>query len=313
MKIYFLLPLALLFGCRCVKSYNNNVQNGKQLLKDVEVLSSDSYEGRKTGTAGAEKARKYIESRFKRIKLLPFPALEKYEQSFSFTDNNNKNATGKNVVGYISGKTDEVIVISAHYDHLGIVNNEIYNGADDNASGIAGILRIADYYTKVKPNHTLVFVAFDAGEQEWKGSKAFVANPPVPLSKIVLNLNLDMISHNDQGILYAAGTFGHPELRGYITSTNPDLKILFGHDNPKQKVDDWTDQSDQGAFAAVHIPFIYFGVEDHKDYHKPTDKFENINQTFFLNAANAILSITDNIDKQRDLKAIYREKLLMKK
>ncbi|PTS95317.1 peptidase M20, partial [Pedobacter sp. HMWF019] len=207
------------------------------------------------------------------------------------------------------GKTEEIMVISAHYDHLGIINNELYNGADDNASGIAGILKIAAYYAKSKPNKTLVFAAFDAGEQEWKGSKAFVANPPVELSKIALNINLDMISHNDHGILYAAGTFQHPELRSYITYTNPDLKILFGHDNPKQSVDDWTNQSDQGSFAAVHIPFIYFGVEDHKDYHKPTDKMENINQTFFQNAANAILEIVENFDKGYSMESAFRQRL----
>ncbi len=78
-------------------------------------------------------------------------------------------------------------------------------------------------------------------------------------------------------------------------------------------MDDWTYQSDQGAFDAVNIPFIYFGVEDHKDYHKPTDKFENINQAFFIKAANAILEIVDNIDRERDLQAIFREKLQMKK
>ena len=313
MKIYLLLPLVFLFSCRCVKSSNNNPQNEKQLLKDTEVLSSDAFEGRKTGTKGAEMAKNYIQKRFKALHLLQFSSLPKYEQSFTFTDNNGKTLTGKNVIGYIQGKTDEVIVISGHYDHLGVIDNEIYNGADDNASGIAGLLKIAAYYAKAKPNKTMIFAAFDAGEQEWKGSKAFVAKPPVDLSKIMLNINLDMISHNDQNTLYVAGTYTHPELKGYITYTNPALKILFGHDNPKQRVDDWTNQSDQGAFAAVNIPFLYFGVEDHKDYHKASDKMQNINVPFFKMAANAILEIVDHIDQQRDVNAIFREKLQMMK
>jgi Zn-dependent M28 family amino/carboxypeptidase len=313
MRIYLLLPLALLFSCRSVKNSNSSTQNATQLLKDVKELSSDAYQGRKTGTQGAEMARNYIKKRFNSIGLKPFKALPGFEQSFTFQDMNGKSMTGKNLVAYIPGRTTQIIVISAHYDHIGVVNNEIYSGADDNASGVAGLLKIAAYYAKTKPNNTLVFVAFDAGEQGWKGSQAFVAKPPVTLSDINLNINLDMISHNDKGELFACGTFKHPELRKYIIYSNPNLRILFGHDNPKQKVDDWTFQSDQGAFETANIPWIYFGVEDHKDYHKPTDKFENINQTFFVEAANAILEIVDHIDRQRDLQAIFREKLQMKK
>jgi UDP-N-acetylmuramoylalanine-D-glutamate ligase len=77
--------------------------------------------------------------------------------------------------------------------------------------------------------------------------------------------------------------------------------------------DDWTNQSDQGAFNAKNIPFIYFGVEDHKDYHKATDEYKNINKTFFIDAANTIQEVIINIDKQRDIQAIFREKLQMKK
>lgn len=313
MRIYVLIPLVMLFSCRSVDSSNSSAQNAPQLFKDVKELSSDAYQGRRTGTKGSEMARNYIKKRFKSIGLAPFTALPNYEQEFSFIDNHKKTLKGYNVVGYVPGKTDNVIVISAHYDHLGVINNEIYNGADDNASGVAGLFKIAAFYSKTKPNHTMIFVAFDAGEQGWKGSAAFVKNPPVNLSKIKMNINLDMISHNDRGQLFAAGTYQYPELRKYMIHTVPGLRILFGHDNPQQKVDDWTYQSDQGAFDAVNIPFIYFGVEDHKDYHKATDKFENINQEFFVKAANAILEIVDNIDRERDLQSIFREKLQMKK
>jgi len=303
----------MLFSCRSVDSSNSSAQNAPQLLKDIKELSSDAYQGRRTGTKGAEMARNYIIKRFKSIGLSPLAVLPDYLQAFSFIDNHKNPLTGYNVVGYVPGKTDEVIVISAHYDHLGIINNEIYNGADDNASGVAGLFKIAAFYSKTKPNHTMVFVAFDAGEQGWKGSAAFVKNPPVSLSKIKMNVNLDMISHNDKGQLFAAGTYKYPQLKKYIIHNVAGLRILFGHDNPQQKVDDWTYQSDQGAFDAVNIPFIYFGVEDHKDYHKPSDKFENINQEFFIKAANAILEIVDNIDRERDIQSIFREKLQMKK
>jgi Zn-dependent M28 family amino/carboxypeptidase len=313
MRIYILVPLVMLFSCRSVNSSNSSAQNAPQLLKDLKELSSDAYQGRRTGTKGGEMAKNYIKKRFKSIGLAALPSLPNYEQKFTFTDNHKDTLNGYNVVGYVPGKTDDVIVISAHYDHLGVIDNEIYNGADDNASGVAGLFKIASFYSKAKPNHTMIFVAFDAGEQGWKGSEVFVKNPPVSLSKIKMNINLDMISHNEKGQLYAAGTYKYPELRKYMTHTVPDLRILFGHDNPQQKVDDWTYQSDQGAFDAANIPFVYFGVEDHKDYHKATDEFENINQAFFIKAANAILEIVDNIDRQRDLQSIFREKLQMKK
>lgn len=308
MKLYLLLPLALTLGCNAVKT-SNLPSRSDQLIKDVKVLSSDAYEGRKTGTKGAEMARNYIRKRFKEIGIKPFPLLNNYQQGFNFAGIDNPKIEGKNVVGYIQGTTDKIIVISAHYDHLGVINGAIFNGADDNASGVAGILKIATHYARNKPNYTLVFVAFDAEEFGRKGSEYFVNNLPFDLKRIKLNLNLDMISHNEKGQLFAAGTFRYPQLKSYIVTTIPDLKILFGHDNPKFATDDWTDQSDQSAFNAKNIPFIYFGVEDHKDYHKSTDKFENINQQFFINAANGILEITDNIDKDRTIESIFRDKL----
>lgn len=313
MRIYLLLPLALLFSCKSVRNSNNQPQHAAQLLSDVKELSSDAYQGRKTGTAGAEMAREYITKRYQEIGLQPFTSLNGFEQSFNFKDEQGKAMQGTNLVAYIPGKSDEVMVISAHYDHLGVINGEIFNGADDNASGVAAIFKIAEHYSKAKPNHTIIFVAFDAGEQGWKGSDAFVATPPVKLDKIRMNINLDMISHSDKGEIYASGTYKYPELRKYLVQSNPALRILFGHDNPKQKVDDWTYQSDQGAFDAVNIPWIYFGVEDHKDYHKASDKYENINTDFFISAANAILEVVDNIDRQKNIQAIFREKLQMKK
>ncbi|RZK68728.1 MAG: M28 family peptidase, partial [Pedobacter sp.] len=160
----------------------------------------------------------------------------------------------------------------------------------------------------------IIFAAFDAEEMGLQGAKAFVAKPPVALAAIKLNINMDMIAHNDKGELYACGTFKYPELKKYFVFNNPDIKVLFGHDDPKLgRSEDWTNQSDQGAFNAKNIPFLYFGVEDHKDYHKASDEYANINKTFYVNAVNAILDITNNIDKERDIQQIFKEKLQMKK
>jgi Zn-dependent M28 family amino/carboxypeptidase len=314
MKTIFLIPLAILISCSSVQNNNSIQKSSEQLLKDVETLASDAYEGRKTGTKGAEMARTYLTSRLKEIGLKPYPGKDSYEHDFEFKPRNGgQTVKGKNLIAYIPGKSENVIVISAHYDHVGVINNEVFNGADDNASGVAGLLQFAKYFSKNKPNNTLIFAIFDAEEMGLQGAKAFVANPPVALDKIKLNVNMDMISHNDKGELYAVGTFKYPELKRFFIITNPNIKVLFGHDDPKLGSDDWTNQSDQGAFNAKNIPFIYFGVEDHKDYHKATDEFKNINKTFFVDAANAIQEIIVNIDKQRDLQAIFKENLQLKK
>ncbi|MGY4384078.1 hypothetical protein ACVWYN_001104 [Pedobacter sp. UYP24] len=313
MKSYFFIPFALFLSCSTVKKSGAQDTNS-QLLKDIEVLSSDAYQGRKTGTKGAEMARAYITDRFKAIGIAMFAGSASYEQEFSFKRGSDAEVKGKNIVGYIQGKSSQAIVISAHYDHLGIMNNEVYNGADDNASGVGGLLELATYFSKHKPNNTMIFAAFDAEEMGLQGAKAFVTKPPVAVDKIKLNINMDMIAHNDKGELYVCGTFKYPELKKYLTINTAAIKIIPGHDDPKLgKTEDWTDQSDQGAFNAKNIPFLYFGVEDHKDYHKATDEFKNINKTFYINAVAAILTITDNIDKERDIQQIFKQKLKMKK
>ncbi|MFD0941671.1 M28 family peptidase [Pedobacter boryungensis] len=314
MKKLLLISLAFLLSCSTVKNNQSDPKTGEQLLKDVETLSLDKYEGRKTGTKGSEMARTYLVGRLKEIGLKPYPGMSSYEQNFEIKGRNGAAAIqGKNLISYIPGKSDNIIVISAHYDHIGVIKNEIYNGADDNASGTAGLLQFAKYFSKNKPNNTLIFALFDAEEMGLQGAKAFVANPPVAIEKIKLNINMDMISHNDKQELYVAGTFKYPELKSFLVTTNPNLKLLMGHDDPKLGHDDWTNQSDQGAFNAKNIPFLYFGVEDHKDYHKATDEYQNINKTFFIDAANAIQQVIVNIDTQRDIQAIFRERLQMKK
>ena len=308
-RLLLAIPLAIQLGCGSVKEAKTI---DSQLLKDVEILSSDEYEGRKSGTKGSELSRAYLVKRLKEIGVEAHPNFGKYEQNFEIKTRNSV-TKGINLISYIKGKSDDVIVISAHYDHIGIIKDEIYNGADDNASGVAALLSFAKYFKANQPNYTLVFALFDAEEMGLQGAKAFVANPPVGLEKIKLNINMDMISHNDKGELYVAGTFKYPELKKYLITTNPNIKLLAGHDDPKLGHDDWTNQSDQGAFNAKNIPFLYFGVEDHKDYHKATDEFKNINQEFYTNAVSVILEVVKNIDQKRDIESIFRGNLQMNK
>jgi len=292
----FLVVLFCMSCCAIVKEHSN--EDHVQVLKDLKMLSSNEFEGRKTGTPGAEKARNFIIERFKKLGLRPFPSDTAYIQTFNFTNKQGSNINGKNVIGYIPGKIDEAIVISAHYDHLGIRADQVYNGADDNASGVAALLLFAKYFMNNRPNFTLIFVAFDAEETGLEGAKAFINTPPLAINKIKLNINMDMLAHNDKGEIYACGTYLYPQLKKYISSNNPKLKIILGHDDPNTGQDDWTNQSDQAAFHAKQIPFIYFGVEDHKDYHQPTDTYENINPTFYVNAVDGILYIIKEIDNK---------------
>lgn len=281
----------------------------QQVLKDVQELSLDKYQGRKTGTEGNRMAAAYITERFEQIGLRPYK--EDYRKTFQFTDRSGTVIQGTNLIGYIPGKKPDVIVVSAHYDHIGVIGRQVYNGADDNASGVGGLLAIASYFSKHPPEHTLVFAAFDAEESGLQGAKAFVAKPEIALTSIKLNVNMDMISRSDKNELYVAGTYHYPQLAASIVNTNPAIKVLRGHDDPKTGSNDWTNQSDQGAFHEKKIPFLYFGVEDHADYHKPGDDFKNIHTDFYQLAVNAILEIVKNLDKGITIQKVFRDKLIM--
>lgn len=288
-----LLILALFLG------FNTQAQvlNKKNLLDDIEILSSAKYEGRKTGTPGNFAAAEYIINRFNAIDLNSFN--KDFKHDFQFKNRKSEEIKGTNLIGYIKGKSDNIIVISAHYDHVGVTNSKIYHGADDNASGVSALLNIAEYFKNKKPENTLYFIAFDAEEMGLQGAYAFLKDPKTNKSAIKLNINMDMVSHNDKSELYASGTYKTPILKEVIQDAdkNSGINIRFGHDIPGTGQDDWTMQSDQGPFAKENIPFIYFGVEDHKDYHQPSDTFENINKDFFYSASNAILNSLIKLDK----------------
>ena len=281
----------------------STVLDAAQLLADARTLSADDMEGRAVGTPGGERARAYVVRRFKELGLKPFG--ESYARPFKFTHNTRagqREREGANVVGYVRGTAspDSYMVVSAHYDHVGVQGGQIYNGADDNASGVAGLLAAAAHFARRPPRHSIIFAAFDAEEAGLRGASAFVADPPVPLSQIALNVNLDMIGRNERGELYAAGAHHHPELRPLVArvAARAPVKLLQGHDDPKLGRDDWTLQSDQGAFHRAGVPFLYFGVEDHRDYHKPTDDFENLSPEFFVRAAETALAAVELLDAE---------------
>jgi Zn-dependent M28 family amino/carboxypeptidase len=121
-------------------------------------------------------------------------------------------------------------VISAHYDHLGVRNGEVFNGADDDASGCIAILTIAERVMKAGIEHDLIVAFFDAEESGLMGAKAFVAEPPVPLARIAMNMNLDMVSRQDAGALWVAGLSHYPFLRDIVApaAAQSKVKVLLG-------------------------------------------------------------------------------------
>lgn len=255
-----------------------------RLLDDLRILASVEMEGRRTGTEGAVKARKFLQNRFTEIGLKPAFG-NSYEQSFEFKNRRGETLQGVNLAGVIEGRNKNLwIVVCAHYDHLGKVGNDIFFGADDNASGVAALLALAERFVKEKPLHNMLFLAPDAEEMGLQGSRYFVANTPFPIEQLALNINMDMVSRSDKNELYAVGTYHYPVLKKILSKqTVKGFTLKFGHDEPNsgQVGNDWSNASDHAPFHQKGIPFIYFGVEDHEDYHKPTDTFERIQPEFF--------------------------------
>lgn len=283
------------------------------VLADVRTLSAPAMQGRAVGTPGGALARAYIEKRFREIGLEP-AFRPGFRQSFTFTPGRGIRfwrarfwqerapVTGVNLVGIVRGTVDpgRFLVVSAHYDHLGMREGKLFPGADDNASGVAAMLAAARWFRAHPPRHSLVFVAFDGEEKGLRGARAFVERPPMPLSSVLLNLNFDMLSRNPDGEIFVSGLYANPHLRPLLDPVRAVATptILYGHDHPRPFWDtqDWTDQSDHGAFAARKLPFLYLGVADHDDYHRPSDSFERIDRGFYLGVADAILDVVSALD-----------------
>jgi Zn-dependent M28 family amino/carboxypeptidase len=259
-----------------------------RLLRDLGVLAHDSMEGRAPGTPGSFRARAYLEQELAAAGARP-AALE-FAVPFQWPD-----GRGVNLVGVVPGTGnitgDEVIVLTAHYDHVGVRGGAIHNGADDNASGAAALLEITRRVVAEPLEHTLVVALLDAEELGSRGASAFLAAPPVPIDRVVLNVNLDMVSRTG-GVLWAGGAYHTPALRPILerVATQAPLTLRIGHDRPgAPEGDDWTNQSDHGEFHALGIPFVYFGVEDHPDYHRPTDDVERVDAGEYVASVRTIL------------------------
>jgi len=302
--------LLLLAGIFIAANLSAQVSSAR-IKKHIQVLSSDSLEGRGTGTAGEKLALHYIQSQWKEIGVLPKGDGKGYSQKFTFKSGahgTGTEGTAYNVVGYIDNKAPYTVVIGAHYDHLGLGNqgssldanpqNKIHNGADDNASGVAGVLELARYFqtNKVKESTNFLFICFSGEELGLYGSKFFTEQPTIPLDKITYMINMDMVGRLDPTTksLAVSGT-------GTSPVWEPLLKNLSS-DKLKIKTDSaGVGPSDHTSFYLKNIPVLHFFTGSHGDYHKPSDDVEKINTDGEKQILDLIIQLTEKLNGQPKL------------
>lgn len=305
---FSLLAVSLLALSAC-KQAHDNTSVSDRTLRVFETLASDAMAGRKAGTEGNRKAREFLVAEAKALNA--FDTLDVARFDFKRPIRNEAREVigqealvGYNIEGLIDtddGDTGPLLVVTAHFDHLGERDGEIYNGADDNASGSAALFAIAEHFKSAPPEHDVLIVWLDAEEMGLSGAKALLDSKSNFEGRPVFNLNLDMISQNEDE-LYFAGTYHTPSLKPLMTKAGQGtgLTLLFGHDTPEDGGDDWTLQSDHGVFHGRGIPFGYFGVEDHPHYHQTTDEFDTIPQEFYAKSVRTVVSAASLLDENLD-------------
>lgn len=275
--------------------------SAERLIADVTALSADAMQGRGFGQPGGQMARDYIIAGFEAAGieplngdwLLPFTAPAGARNPIAIN--------GVNVAAAIPGTEapDQWIVVTAHYDHVGVQGGQIYNGADDNASGTAALLELARMLRDHPPRHSVLLLALDGEEAGLLGARAFVANSPIPLENMVVNINLDMIARGDNGILWVVGTRQYPAIRPVVDALaeQPGIERRYGFDDPAApRSESWVNASDQAAFHARGVPFVFFSVEEHGDYHQPTDDADLIDADWYRGAVQTSWDALHAID-----------------
>ena len=242
-------------------------------------------------------AREYLIRQLDSLRLAPLDSVRL--QPFSVINPMKKRKlNGQNILAAIPGTEADSswVIVTAHYDHVGVGDKGVYNGADDNASGTCALLAIGEHFISKPPKHNVLLVWFDGEETGLIGSKSFVDNLPLPKESIIANINCDMVGRNKKDEIYLCGEKHHPELFAALEGIEDEspLIVLRGHDGSDRK-DDWTYASDHANFHREGIPFCYIGVEDHPDYHRTTDDFDKINSAFYQSAVDLCIAIVDRI------------------
>lgn len=298
----------LFFSCSQNLAINSKSElkveiSDRDILEHIKYLSSDELEGRYPGSKGSDLAIDYIATDYKRSRLSSLGS-DDYLQFFDFTNQQGEKIKIPNVVGMVPGTTlkDEYIVIGAHFDHLGyggahsgsleMNSSAIHNGADDNASGIAGMLELASKLSseRKKIKRSLIFIAFNAEEQGIFGSKYFVKNSPVNTSNIITMINLDMIGRLNNLSLNISGTGTSPLFNNILD------KISKKHYLNINKNPEGFGPSDHSSFYSNNIPVLFFFTGGHSDYHKPSDDWNKINSSGQKKIVDMIYDVVLEID-----------------
>ncbi len=277
----------------------------KFVKQHIYTLSNDSMQGRKAGTEGIEKAAKYIESEFKRIGLKSFNS-DSFRQEFRFINPRSSNSellTLSNVIGLLEGSEmkNEYVIISAHYDHLGKKDvgdgDLIFNGANDNASGVAAVLMLAEYFKKAKINkRSLLFVAFTAEEMGLVGSNYF--GKTISPDSIIAGINIEMIGKESPFGPNSAWLTGFERSNfGTIIQKNLSGSNYKLHPDPYKNYRLFF-RSDNASLARLGIPAHTFStspMDKDLDYHKVTDEARTLNIETITQTIKAIAIGTESI------------------
>jgi len=306
-NILFVLFLTLLVACKTDSKEN---LRSISIEEDVVFLASDELEGRQTGSDGEAAAADYIALRFKNLGL-EAKGTKDYFQTFSFkpkTDphqevnytvkDGDSTITGTNVIGFIDNKAENTIIIGAHYDHLGYgaegslfrgESQEIHNGADDNASGVAVMLNLVEKLKEKNTGNNYLFMAFSGEEMGLLGSNYFTKNPTIDLTKANFMLNMDMVGRLKQDSTLAV----------YGVGTSPILKQVVKANNSKFKIiqkESGVGPSDHTSFYNSDIPVLHLFTGQHEDYHKPGDDTQKLNYEGMENISTYIFDIISDLD-----------------
>lgn len=299
-----------LSGCNLANtSKKNDVKqitiDSVQVRKHLYTLASDEMEGRKAGTEGIEKAAQYIESEFARIGLTTFDSLVSYRQNFSFIPRGAKDSiSASNIIGFLEGrsKKDEFVIVSAHYDHLGIKKTEgttdsIYNGANDDASGVTGVLALAEYFANKGNNErSILFVAFTAEEMGLVGSRYF--GQGIDASKFVAGINLEMIGKIPGSGPKTAWLTGFERSDfGKIIQKNLEGTGYKLYPDPYPRFQLFF-RSDNASLARLGVPSHTFSttqIDKDQDYHQVTDEAKTLDVGIITETIKAVAKGTESI------------------
>lgn len=297
--------LGILFSCKETTVEKVTMQ------QDVTVLANDNMEGRETGTLGERLAAEYLVERFKGLGLEPKGSNEFY-QGFSFKPSKDPHkeaeivetegdsvAQGINVIGYINNKAENTIVIGAHYDHLGFggegslyrEGEAIHNGADDNASGVAVLLDIAErlHSSKDLKANNYLFIAFSGEEKGLLGSNYFVKNPTIDTKKVSYMINMDMVGRLNAEKTIAVHGVGTSPIFKQVLFANKDTLNIAEHESG-------VGPSDHTSFYLADIPVLHFFTGQHSDYHKPSDDSEKLNYDGMVAVSDYIYRVMTDLN-----------------